>query len=262
MSKGKKRFIILISLSLIALTIMTYQRDRKPFSFLKSLSYPYDLFNKVTANITTNFKGILSAFETNKILKKKLEETLLDRQAYDELIHENKRLKELLALKSQRPDYVTTAKVVGRGYDRLLNTLVLDKGRSSGIQKDMAVITANGLVGKIYSVKNNFSEVLLLKDQNFSVAVRLQKSRWEGVLSGTGRKYCLLKYIPPEETVENGEVVITSGLDGNYPPGVPVGVVTNVKKEGVEFFQFIEILPFQSDTKIEEVVILNLAQSQ
>lgn len=261
MSKGKKRFIILISLSLIALTIMTYQRDRKPFSFLKNLSYPYDLFNKVTANISTNFKDLLNAFEINKTLKKKLEETLLDRQAYDELIHENKRLKELLSLKSQRSDYVTTAKVIGRGYDRLLNTLVFDKGKSSGIQKDMAVITANGLVGKIYSVKNDFSEALLLKDQNFSVAVRLQKSRREGVLSGTGRKYCLLKYITPEETVENGEVVITSGLDGNYPPGLPVGVVTNVKKEGVEFFQFIEILPFQSDTKIEEVVILNLAHN-
>ncbi len=120
----------------------------------------------------------------------------------------------------------------------------------------MAVITPQGLVGKIYSVHDYYSEVLLLKDSNFSVAVRLQNSRREGVISGTGNDYCLLKYVPPEENVEIGEVVITSGFDGIFPEGLPVGVVSKVKKEGIEFFQYIEVRPFQSSEKTEDVIVM------
>src|SRR5271169_4870348 len=122
----------------------------------------------------------------------------------------------------------------------------------------MAVMTPQGLVGKVYSVRDSYSDVLLLQDANFSVAVRLQNSRHEGVVSGTGNGngYCLLKYVPPEENVEKGEVVITAGFDGIFPEGLPVGVVSKVKKEGIEFFQYIEVRPFQASEKVEEVIVL------
>lgn len=255
MSKGKKRLVILLSLFSVALVLMTYQH-RKPFSFLEALTYPYYSFNKMTSSINLNFNAVRNAFEENKRLKSELTRLMVERQRFGEFMQENKRLKESLSLKEHEPKYITTAKVIARGYDRLLNTIVLDKGRESGIEKGMAVITGKGLAGKIYSVKEGFSEVLLLKDSNFSVAVRLQNSRREGVVSGTGYESCSLKYIPPEENVEKGEVVISSGLDGIFPPGLPVGVVGRIKKEGVEFFQHIDVLPFQSDSKLEEVVIL------
>lgn len=257
MSKGKKRFIILFLLSLVALILVTYHHNKKPSVLFRILSYPYDVLNNFTANVNMTFQEVLNAFDENKRLKKELTAALIEKQRYGEMLQENKRLKELLSLKEHLHNYVTTAKVIARGYDRLLNTMILDKGKDSGIKKNMAVITTKGLVGKIYSVKDNFSEVLLLRDPNFSVAVRLQASRHEGVIAGTGHKYSALKYIPPEETIEKGEVAITSGLDGIFPPGLPVGVVTNVRKEGIEFFQDIKIMPFQTDAKIEEVVILS-----
>lgn len=256
MSKGKKRIVILILFSLIALILITYQHNRIPSVFFRIISYPYDAFNRFTMNITTRFSELYNTFEENKRLKKELNAALMERQRFAEMIQENRRLKELLALKEHLPNYVTTAKVIARGYDRLLNTLILDKGKNSGIKKDMPVITSKGLVGKVYSVKDDFSEVLLLRDPNFSAAVRLQKSRHEGVISGTGYRYCILKYIPPEEWVEKGEVVVTSGLDGIFPPGLFVGIVSSVRKEGIEFFQDIKVIPFQSDAKIEEVIIL------
>lgn len=257
MSKGKKRIITLLVLSLIAFILLSYQHSRKPFTFLRALSYPYDILNNFTATVNVTFHEIIDTFNENKRLKKALTAALLEKQKYAEIIQENKRLKEILSLKGHWPNYVATAKVIARGYDRMLNTIILDKGKNSGIKKDMAVVTARGLVGKIYSVKDNFSEVLLLRDPNFSVAVRLQKSRHEGVISGSGHKYCLLKYIPPEEAVERGEVVVTSGLDGIFPAGLPVGVISDVRKEGIEFFLDIKVLPFESDKKIEEVVILS-----
>ncbi|MCL4537868.1 MAG: rod shape-determining protein MreC [Nitrospirae bacterium] len=258
MSKGKKRFIILFLLALIALIMVTYQHNRRPSTTLfRILSYPYDVLNNFTTTINMTFHEVIDTFDENKRLRKELTAALIERQQHAEMLQENKRLKEILSLKEHWPNHVTTAKAIARGYDRLMHIMILDKGKNSGIKKDMAVITTKGLVGKIYSVKDNFSEVLLLRDPNFSVAVRLQNSRHEGVISGTGHRSYILKYIPPEETVEKGEVALTSGLDGIFPPGLPVGFVSSVRKEGIEFFQDIKVLPFQADTKIEEVVILS-----
>lgn len=256
MSKGKKRIVILFLLSLSALILITYHHNRMPYALFRVLSYPYDVLNNFTLNVTMTFRDLWGAFDENKILRKELAAAVIEKQRYAEMVQENKRLKELLSLKDHLPNYIATARVIARGYDRLLHTMILDKGKNSGLKKDMPVITPKGLVGKIYSVKDNFSEVLLLTDPNFSAAVRLQNSRHEGVISGTGRRYCILKYIPPEESVEKGEVVVTSGIDGIFPPGLLVGIVDSVRKEGIEFFQDIKVLPFQTDAKIEEVVIL------
>ena len=76
------------------------------------------------------------------------------------------------------------------------------------------------------------------------------------MLAGTGHRYCILKYVPTEQTVKEGELVITSGLDGIFPQGFPVGRVTKVRTEGVEFFQYIEVLPFQSSSKIEDILVV------
>ncbi|MGO9611481.1 MAG: rod shape-determining protein MreC, partial [Dissulfurispiraceae bacterium] len=222
MSKGKKRFIIFFSLSLIALIVMTLQHNRRPFQFLNTLSYPFDVLNGFTKSIRMTSQHLLNTFVENKKLKEEIAKMLLDQQRFGEVLQENKRLREILSIKAQTPNYVTAAEAVARGYDRLLNTIIIDKGKVDGIEKDMTVITSRGLIGKIYSVENDFSTVLLLTDPNFSVSVRLQKSRTEGVLSGTGYEYCLLKYISFETPVENGEVLITSGLDGLFPPGLRV----------------------------------------
>jgi rod shape-determining protein MreC len=121
----------------------------------------------------------------------------------------------------------------------------------------MAAITPKGLAGKITGVSDSYAYLLLLSDINFSASVRLQGSRAEGVLSGTGSRKCVLKYVPFEDTVKAGDVVITSGLDMLFPPGIPVGYVTKVdSKTGGGYFQYIEVQPFQDTTKIEEVVIV------
>ncbi|NTU42332.1 MAG: rod shape-determining protein MreC [Nitrospirales bacterium] len=236
--------------------LMTLQHKGASFALFRSLSYPFDLMNSVTTGIGDRFAGVWEAKEENSRLKKQLTALLLERQRYAEIMEENKRLKEVLSVKDSQPNYLATARVIARGYDRLLNTIILDKGSSGGIKKDMAVITARGLVGKVYTVKPGVCEALLLRDPNFSVAARLQDGRSEGIISGAGSS-CMLKYIPPEIEVKKGAVVISSGLDGIFPPGIPIGVVSKVKREGIGFFQEITVQPFQSDASVEEAVILS-----
>ncbi|MBF0328901.1 MAG: rod shape-determining protein MreC [Nitrospirae bacterium] len=259
MSKGKKRAALFLGLILFALTLMTLQHGNTSNPFSAVITYPFNILNKTIFDIGASAKNAWNCVDENNMLKSEQAKMLAEKQHYTEMVRENERLKEVLALRSQEHSFVAAAKVVSKGYDRLLNLVIIDKGHKDGVGKGMAAITPKGLAGKVYSAKEGYSEILLLKDANFSAAVRLQNSRAEGIISGTGYSLCTLRYIPPEENVEVGEVVVTSGLDGVFPPGLLVGVVGSVKKEGVEFFQQIDVLPFQSAAKLEEVVILKNA---
>ncbi|MCE5312380.1 MAG: rod shape-determining protein MreC [Nitrospiraceae bacterium] len=256
MSKIKKRLFIICLLAAATMTLMIYQQKHGSIKWLSFVSYPYDLLSGFSSRITGAVSEFWNTYDSNKVLKKQNAELLLERQKYTEIILENTRLKALLELKQSQKGFVTAASVTGRGYDRFLNTLIIDKGAKNGIQKNMAVVTTKGLVGKIQSLSNDTAEILLINDPNFSVAVRLQQTRHEGVLSGTGRGFCELKYIPPEETVQQGDIVITSGLDGLFPEGIPVGVVQSIRRAGIDFFLDIRVATFSAPHKTEEVVVV------
>lgn len=255
MIRNRKRLIVLIIMLVLSILIFSYA-SKKGTSVNEVFLYPFDLINFSTSKIFTVIKKLTNTMNENEELKRQLNELKVERQLYNEIILENQRLKNILALKDYSLNYFTTAKPIARGYDRLLNTIVIDKGKNNGIRKDMPVITVNGLIGKIHAVRDDFSEVLLLKDPNFSAAIRLQDSRHEGVVVGTGRNYCIIKYIPPEESIKKDEPVITSGLDGIFPPGIPVGIISFVGSERTDFFHYIELTPYQPDSKIEDVIIL------
>jgi rod shape-determining protein MreC len=236
--------------------MFSFRGNRDVTEILQTLSYPYDLLSWSISSVSAKFSEILNVADENRRLRSELQAATIEKQGFSEIIAENRRLHEMLNLKAQLAPGGTAAQVVGRGYDKFSNTRVIDKGRQNGIVKDMPVITEKGLAGKVFSVRKDFSDILLLTDTNFSVAVRLIGSRQDGVLSGSGGWRCILKYVPVEETVKEGEIVITSGLDGIFPPGIPVGRVIKIQTEGVEFFQYIEVAPFQQASTIEEVLVV------
>ncbi len=224
MSRSRKRLLIVSVLVLSAVALMPLYRQNEGIpGILKPLSYPYDALNRLMSSLSTEVSEVMNASDENKRLKTELRNTLSERQRYSEILGENRRLHELFEFKNQLQGSGTVARVIARGYDKFINTLVIDKGRNEGIMKDMSAITPKGLAGKVSAVRNDFADIMLLTDPNFSVAVRLQEGRHEGVLAGTGHRYCVLKYEPPEETVKEGEIDIPSGLNGLFPQGVPVG---------------------------------------
>ncbi|MCS7163386.1 MAG: rod shape-determining protein MreC [Thermodesulfovibrio sp.] len=250
MTKRANLFII-VGICLIGFLLISYQSK----GFLN--------FNKLDISIVISpfqymknfFYETLKLREENRHLKEQLYQMLLQQKSYHELIEENKRLKSLLNLKEKRKEVVSIAKVIRVGSNKFFKTFWIDKGLEQGVKVGMPVITLNGLAGKIIFTSANFSEVLSLTDPNFSVSVRVERTRVEGVVSGTGTNICVLKYIPLEEDVAVGDILITSGTDGIFPEGIKVGVVKKIeRKKG--FFQHIEVLPYQSETKIEEVAIV------
>lgn len=254
-----KKKLLLFLFVILAVGLMTYQSKTKHFLPFKFLNNPLTRFHAVVSSLKDSarapFKRMLLREEENLRLKAELDKLMREKQKYEEAFLENRRLKELLSLKEKEHRYVTAARVIARGSDQWSNTFILDKGLSAGIQKDMTAITTKGLVGKISEVSNSYSHLLLLTDINFSAAVRLQEGRSEGIISGTGLK-CQLKYIPYDEEVKVGDVLITSGLDSLFPKGIHVGYVSKVDKKCSGLFQNIEVTPLADNRRIEEVVII------
>jgi rod shape-determining protein MreC len=240
---------------------MTYQSKKGQMvsdSFISSLlNSSHKAATYLTDTVKGPFKRMELRAEENAKLQKQVNELLMEREKYQEAVIENNRLVELLNLREKQRNYVSAARVIARGVDHWTNTIVIDKGVKDGVVKDMAIVTSRGLSGKIINSSDSYSGLLLITDINFSAAVRLQESRKEGVITGTGARTCLLKYIPYEDEIKQGDVVITSGLDSLFPPGIPVGYISKVDKKGRGGnFQYIEVVPYQDDTKMEEVIVV------
>jgi rod shape-determining protein MreC len=255
-----KKWLLLSLFVIVALSIMMYQSNRRywhPFQFLNTVLHRvYEIKVSAKDSITSPFHRMFLREEENNRLKAELSRLLQERQQCRETLLENQRMKDILSLKERDYRYVTAARVIAKSTDQWSNSVILDKGMSDGVAKEMIVVTDRGLTGKISDISRSFSHLLLLTDINFSVAARLQESRVEGIVSGTGFRKCHMKYVPAEEEVKKGAIVITSGLDSLFPPGIPIGYVSDVNKKNVGIFQDIEVLPFVNNIKLEIVAVI------
>ncbi|MGW8272793.1 MAG: rod shape-determining protein MreC, partial [Thermodesulfovibrionales bacterium] len=201
-------------------------------------------------------RSIRAALADNAFLTREVRRLKLELNDYNEIKAENERLRGILVLKERQTTFVATARVISRGADQSVKSYVVDKGTSDGIEKDMVVIVADGLVGKVLRTWQDLAEIIVINDSSFSVSVRLGQSRVEGVLTGNGRN-CQLNYVSNEVPVSKGDELITSGLDRLFPPGIPVGTVSAVQKTSPELFQNIYVEPHVNTARLEEVMIIH-----
>lgn len=151
---------------------------------------------------------------------------------------ENRSLREELGFKQAYPAYdLLPAEVVGRDPSNYLQYLQVDKGTADGVRVGAVAVAPQGLLGRVVAAGNNFCRILLVNDSSSSVNVLLQSSRASGVASGQFGGTLLMKYIPQGEVVRLGDMVLTSGLGGNFPKGLVVGQVSQVRQKDIELFQ-------------------------
>ncbi|MFN0085998.1 MAG: rod shape-determining protein MreC [Blastocatellia bacterium] len=151
-----------------------------------------------------------------------------------------------------------SARVIGRDADAWFNTIVIDRGSLSGLQKNQPVVTGEGLVGRVIEVGLTSSRVLLITDERHgagAVIVLTLDKRLLGVLKGKGRTLCELRFAETPEKLENGEMVITSGQDQIYPRGLRIGRVSNLSGAG-SIPQAVEIEPAAPLSRLETVAVL------
>jgi rod shape-determining protein MreC len=253
--RGRK-FLPLVFLVLVGAVLITYQARNGP---IKNPTAPISSLIYSVADRLTSVKTFFGSLAVRRARLKELEKenALLELKSdrLEEVARENRRLRELLGLKEHTPSYVASARVIARGAGRWANTFTIDAGEEAGIEKDMTAVSPAGLAGKVIKTGPGYSLVLLIDDVRFSAAVRVESSRQEAILSGTGLNFCMLKYVSQDIDIKKGEVLITSGLDGIFPAGIKVGYVSNVYP-GQGFFKKVDVRPYADPSRLEEVMLI------
>ena len=188
----------------------------------------------------------------NQKLKKRLAQMQMEADAMRAERVENARLRGLLHLSQENPSDLASARVVARSLDRLGGSLTIDKGEKDGILPNRAVLTPDGLVGRVDRSTSHEARVLTLLHRDCSVAVRVGRSRVDGVVQWEfgDRPMLSLLYVSAREDVQAGDDVLTSGLGGIFPEGVRVGSVTEngLMKE-------VQVRPAVNFRSLEDVLI-------
>lgn len=177
----------------------------------------------------------------------RLHEDLADYQALSQLLNFTRENTQLQTL---------PAEVIGRDSNNFLRSIIINKGATDGLTPGMAVVTERGLVGRITAVSPSSAKVMLLTDPASAVNARLQTSRADGIVEGQLTPSLRMRFIPQEEIVQPGEVVLTSGLGGNFPTGLVIGQVIRVERRDVDLFQTAEIHPTVDFNRLEIVLVI------
>ncbi|MCF8142555.1 MAG: rod shape-determining protein MreC [Deltaproteobacteria bacterium] len=224
------------------------------------ITAPFQKLIRQTINATrdfwTNYFYLVDVRRENRRLKQEMASFRREQGQYKELLTAHERLRSLLQFKEaiQRP--VVAAQVIGLDPTGWFKSVIIDKGKNAGLKWDMPVVNASGVVGRIVSVSNNYAKVLLIIDQNSAVDCLTQRSRDRGMVKGTSGQVCKMDYMAKSSDAVVGDLIITSGLGGVFPKGLPVGEISAVKEGEGKLFKDIDVMPSVDFSKLEEVLII------
>jgi rod shape-determining protein MreC len=169
---------------------------------------------------------------------------------------ETQRLQRLLALREASPSTLITARVIGKDATNWFKTALLDRGSRDGIRRNLPVITPDGLVGRVVEVTPATSKVQLLTDPVSAAGGLLQRTRVTGIVVGSFAAGARVRYLPLMADVVVGDEVVTSGMGGVFPKGIPIGRITAVERKSGALFQEATLRPAVDLSRLEEAFVL------
>ncbi len=206
-------------------------------------------------NTWLNYVDLRGVRQENRQLRAELDRISMERAQLEHDATEGRRLEALLEFKQRFPAQTVAARVIGTSGSEHSNLLYIDRGSTDGLVAGMAVVTPQGIVGKVTEVFPYTAQVLEIRDVSSGVGVVLEKSRLRAILKGDGGVSTQLRFVMNDEKVEVGERVLTTGGDRIFPRGMPVGSVTAVSP-GDEVFLAIQVEPAVDFHRLEEVLVI------
>lgn len=260
--------IRLIILVLVAVLLMALQLTGRLGAIEGAVALVMAPGQQGLSSVTDRFVQTVSGLSDFRNLQERTAELeninrslLAENLRLQEIERENQRLRELLSFSETRPGIELRggqiiARVIGRDSNNFLNFIMVDLGSTHGIEVGMPVMNNEGLVGRVSEVTGSSSKVLLITDPLSAVNAILQSSRLTGVVNGVVGGDPVMGFIPQGTLVGVGEVVLSSGLGGNFPKGIPIGQVVNVRQRDFEVFQEAVVRPIVDFGRLEFVLIV------
>jgi rod shape-determining protein MreC len=211
---------------------------------------------------TKDYLNLVETNRKNQKLEKELAELKAQLGALTELKLENERFSRLLDFKQKANMNLLGARIIGRDLLTEYDTVTIDRGEDHGVKKGMGVITIAGVVGYAIEVEAKISKILLITDRYAVVDGVVQRSRARGIVQGQSKDSCVLTFLKRSDDVQEGDTVVTSGIDNYFPKGFPIGEVTDVKKDEYGLGQEVTLQPVVNAANLEEVFVILNANNQ
>ncbi|MBU0995701.1 MAG: rod shape-determining protein MreC [Proteobacteria bacterium] len=254
--------IILIAANILLLTVSS--RNRLPASDVGPVAItivgPLQKFVSLTMDcvhdIWKYYFNLISVAKENDALKKELFIAAEKNNRCTEIEISNERLRSFLNFHKSYSTNVLAAEVIAKDPSSWFKTIVIDKGKTNGVEKGAPVVVPEGIAGQIIEVTDNYSKVLLIIDRNSAVDALVQRTRARGIIKGESTNQCILEYVLRKHEISVGDTIVSSGLDGVYPKGLRIGEVSEVTKRNSGIFQEVIVTPYVDFEKLEEVLVV------
>lgn len=259
----RKALIVLIVVALPLLSINMKRSPgeepwyRKPISATASvIQGGYSSFTSGVRSTTSMYLKLIGIKKKNLELLHENESLRAQLAAITELKLENERLTKLLDFKRSTQMQLLGAKVIARDLSPDHYAIRINRGYRHGLKKLQGVITVEGVVGYVLKVDADSSQVLVLTDRSAAIDGIVQRTRARGLISGKNQTTCRLRYLERADDVAAGDMIVTSGLQGYFPKGFPIGRLTSVRKTDYGISQEAEVAPIVNPANLEEVFIV------
>ncbi|NDF14054.1 rod shape-determining protein MreC [bacterium] len=261
--------ILLLFLLIPLLSIDTVNRSPRDYRIYDKVALtvttPFEIAIHWTLDSLVNFyENYISLWKTrseNLALideNRKLVNTILNLR---ELEQENIRFRDLLQFKETYQIKTVVARMVAKDVSSEFRAIRINRGRNSGIEPNMAVINAEGVVGRVLRVDESTSDVVTLLDPLSAIDAYILRSRVRGIVEGLSDTLCQLKFALRVDDIQPGDILLSSGLGGNFPKGVPVGTVIGVTRKSYGITQKVEVKPSVDFSRVEEVMVVTRADA-
>jgi rod shape-determining protein MreC len=213
--------------------------------------------NRTAFGLWSTYQDWKNVRTENRRLRDEAQRLRVESLRVSEVDEENRRLRRLLQLKEALPLETISGEIIGREWGGWVRSLTVNRGRSSRVVRLTAVIGPDGLIGRIVDVRGGSSVVQVLTDPASTVGAHVVRTRTPGIIEGEPRGTIRFKYMARDGSgMQVGDMVVTSGLGGLFPRGIPIGRVRSIEDRGSALFHYAQIAPAVDFAKIDEVLLL------
>ena len=263
-STGVRPLIVLCLVSILLLTFYIREGESGPIHSVRGavsvvttpvrvlgsiVDKPFNAAGNVMGNLTASQETLSELREQNAELTAQVAELSESKKT-------SERLESLLNLQSTYSLTSTAARIIGNSSDAWSRAVTIDKGTAAGFSCGMAVCNSGGVIGQIVEVSATTSTVQLITDEGSGVSAMIQSTRAQGMLQGQPDGSLRLSYVSTESDVKVGDIVITSGIGGVYPKGLPLGTVSSVEKSDNDVYYTIVVRAQSTAENNEEVLVI------